>query len=79
MNNVKSMNWAAFKDALLAHPDLDLQFQYASNKLVDASFHITEIKQAPIVSVDCGGVMNSWLKKHSILLILLKNHCLLIL
>ncbi|TKC00946.1 DUF6428 family protein [Pedobacter cryophilus] len=60
MNNVNSMNWAAFKDALLANPDLDLQFQYANNQWVDASYHITEIKQAPIVSVDCGGVMNSW-------------------
>ena len=54
------MNWAAFKDALMANPDLDLQFQYANNQWVDASYHITEIKQAPIVSVDCGGVMNSW-------------------
>lgn len=60
MNNTESMNWEAFKAALLANPDLDLQFQYATNKWVDASYHITEIKQAPIVSVDCGGVMNSW-------------------
>jgi uncharacterized protein YbjQ (UPF0145 family) len=27
---------------------------------VDAAYHITEIKQAPITSVDCGGVMNKW-------------------
>ncbi|MEO6631075.1 MAG: DUF6428 family protein, partial [Mucilaginibacter sp.] len=27
---------------------------------VDASYHITEIKQTPITSVDCGGLMNNW-------------------
>ncbi|WP_276347926.1 DUF6428 family protein [Daejeonella sp. JGW-45] len=54
------MNWKAFKEQLVANPDLDLQFQYAENKWVDASYHITEIKQAPITSVDCGGVKNSW-------------------
>ncbi len=54
------MNWQNFKNELLQHPQLHLQFQYAQAKLVDASYHITEIKQAPIVSVDCGGVMNSW-------------------
>jgi len=26
----------------------------------NASYHITEIKQAPITAVDCGGVMNKW-------------------
>jgi hypothetical protein len=60
MNNLTPMNWQAFKDMLLEHPDKVLQFQYAEGQLVDASYHITEIKQAPIVSVDCGGVMNSW-------------------
>ena len=60
MNNTESMNWGDFKEALLANPNLDLQFQYAADKWVDAAYHITEIKQAPIVSVDCGGVMNSW-------------------
>lgn len=60
MNNVEAINWKTFKDTLLQHPDLDLQFQYAEGKLVDAAYHITEIKQAPITSVDCGGVMNAW-------------------
>jgi hypothetical protein len=60
MNNIESMTWIAFKEALIANPNLDLQFQYAKNQRVAASYHITEIKQAPIVSVDCGGVMNSW-------------------
>jgi hypothetical protein len=60
MNNQEAINWITFKEQLLLHPGLDLQFQYAENKWVDASYHITEIKQAPIVSVDCGGKMNSW-------------------
>lgn len=60
MNKVEAINWKTFKDTLLQHPDLDLQFQYAEGKLVDTAYHITEIKQAPITSVDCGGVMNAW-------------------
>ncbi|MCD8740837.1 DUF6428 family protein [Mucilaginibacter roseus] len=54
------MNWQTFKDQLTAHKGLALQFQYAEGQWVDASYHITEIKQAPITSVDCGGVMNVW-------------------
>lgn len=60
MNKTNFINWQTFKDELLHNPEQHLQFQYAPGKLVDASYHITEIKQAPIVSVDCGGVMNSW-------------------
>lgn len=60
MENTQSMNWQYFKEELTRNPNLDLQFQYEADKWVDASYHITEIKQAPIVSVDCGGVMNSW-------------------
>ncbi len=60
MNKSEAINWKTFKDKLLQHPNLDLQFQYAEGKLVDAAYHITEIKQAPITSVDCGGVLNTW-------------------
>ena len=60
MKNTASINWGTFKETLLQHPELDLQFQYAEGKLVNAAYHITEIKQAPITSVDCGGVMNAW-------------------
>ncbi|WP_442588430.1 DUF6428 family protein [Pedobacter sp. AW31-3R] len=60
MNKPEAVNWKSFKETLAQHPDLTLQFQYAENQWVDPSYHITEIKQAPIVSVDCGGVMNSW-------------------
>ncbi|WP_184550558.1 DUF6428 family protein [Mucilaginibacter sp. FT3.2] len=60
MNDQKAINWMEFKEQLLLHPQLNLQFQYAENQWVDAAYHITEIKQAPITSVDCGGKMNSW-------------------
>jgi hypothetical protein len=60
MNKAEAITWKTFKDMLVQHPDLELQFQYAEGKLVDAAYHITEIKQAPITSVDCGGVMNNW-------------------
>ncbi len=60
MNKIETIHWETFKGILLQHPDLDLQFQYAADKWVDASYHITEIKQAPITSVDCGGVKNTW-------------------
>jgi hypothetical protein len=60
MNQLKAINWGTFRDRLEQNPSLDLQFQYAENKWVAPSYHITEIKQAPIVSVDCGGVKNEW-------------------
>ncbi|NEU70679.1 hypothetical protein GK091_27695 [Spirosoma agri] len=54
------MTWQAFKDTLIQNPDKFLQFQYAEEEFVHPSFHITEIKQASVVSVDCGGQMNTW-------------------
>lgn len=54
------LTWHTFKHTLEQNPDLHLQFEYEAGKRVDSSFHITEIKQAPIVSVDCGGIMNTW-------------------
>ena len=62
MNKPDVINWGAFKEKLTQNPLLDLQFQYADNKWVSPSYHITEIKQAPIVSVDCGGVKNEWIE-----------------
>jgi len=60
MHTTEIVNWKTFKEKLFQNPELDLQFQYAGNKRIDASYHITEIKQAPITSVDCGGVLNRW-------------------
>lgn len=60
MNQTALTTWETFKGQLAAHPDLTLQFQYGEGQWVDASYHITEIKQAQVVSVDCGGQMNTW-------------------
>lgn len=54
------MTWQAFRSQLEKYPEQILQFQYAADKLVAPSYHITEIKQAPITSVDCGGKINTW-------------------
>ncbi len=56
---MENLKWSTFKQQLQENLGLMLQFQYAENKLVDASYHITEIKQAAITSVDCGGVINA--------------------
>jgi len=58
--NMSEMKWGEFRETLLQNPGLDLQFQYDGDKKISPSYHITEIKQAPITSVDCGGVMNAW-------------------
>ena len=54
------MNWNTFKTKLAQFPEHHLQFEFAQNTRVHPSFHITEIKQANITSVDCGGKMNAW-------------------
>lgn len=56
----EKITWKIFKDTLLKYPNLDLQFQYTDNKWADAAYHITEIKQASIQSVDCGGALDNW-------------------
>lgn len=60
MNNQNAMSWLAFKTELARNEELNLQFQYAEDEWVKPSYHITEIKQAPITSVDCGGKLNTW-------------------
>ena len=54
------MNWNEFKTQLAENPGLHLQFEFAENQKVSPSFHITEIKQANITAVDCGGKINAW-------------------
>jgi len=54
------MNWNEFKTQLAQYPEHHLQFEFAENQKVHPSFHITEIKQAQITAVDCGGKMNTW-------------------
>lgn len=37
-----------------------LLFEYATNQLVGANYHITEVKHITIDSVDCGAQTNAW-------------------
>ena len=60
MNSATKMTWETFRQGLSSHPGLGLQFNYDGNKRVKSSYHITEIKQAVINSVDCGGKVNKW-------------------
>jgi len=60
MNNPNALTWNFFKSRLEEHTAFELQFQYAEREWVKPSYHITEIKQAPVTSVDCGGKVNSW-------------------
>lgn len=40
--------------------DKVLLFEYASNALVGANYHITEVKHIAVESVDCGSGTDSW-------------------
>jgi hypothetical protein len=57
---METLEWQNFKAQLSEHPDHYLQFEYAENTKIKPTFHITEIKLAPITSVDCGGKMSAW-------------------
>jgi hypothetical protein len=57
---METLNWEEFCAELLKNQEQYLQFKYAEDKWVDTSYHITEIKQAQVTSVDCGGVRNNW-------------------
>lgn len=54
------MNWQTFKNLLTENRDLKLQFLHSDNLPVRGGYHITEIKQNQITSVDCGGTLNAW-------------------
>jgi len=49
-----------FIDALSAHTEKELLFEYAPSLLVGANYHITEVKATHVHSVDCGGQEDSW-------------------
>lgn len=49
-----------FINQLKSHPNLELQFTYPKHFNVESHFHLTEVKNLTINSVDCGGSQNSW-------------------
>ena len=42
------------------HQGKSLLFEYCSNELVKANYHITEVKHVRIDSVDCGAQIDNW-------------------
>lgn len=54
------MKTQEFLSLLQQHQDKSLVFQYAPNKLVGANYHITEVKNITVESVDCGAGTDSW-------------------
>ena len=54
------MNIQTFLNNLKNNLEKELLFEYAPDKFVNANYHITEIKNVTIESVDCGGKTNAW-------------------
>ena len=54
------MKTSEFFDLLKAHQDKALLFEYQPNMLVQANYHITEVKHQRIDAVDCGANSDSW-------------------
>lgn len=60
IENDKQMKLKEFLDLLKAQPAAELVFEYSPGALVPASFHITEVKNVHVESVDCGGRPDSY-------------------
>lgn len=54
------MKTVEFLSVLQNNTNKELLFEYAPDKLVGANYHITEVKNVAIQSVDCGGKPNNW-------------------
>ncbi len=54
------MKTLEFLNLLQEHKDKSLVFEYQPGKVVPANYHITEVKNISIDSVDCGAKTDSW-------------------
>lgn len=54
------MNTSTFLNHLKEHQGKALVFEYAPGKRVGANYHITEVKNILVESVDCGARTDSW-------------------
>ena len=54
------MKTQGFLDLLENNQEKSLLFQYAPNLFVGANYHLTEVKNINVESVDCGAVSDSW-------------------
>ena len=49
------MKTGAFLELLKQHPEKELNFEYQKGTFIPSNYHITEVKNVYIESVDCGG------------------------
>ncbi|SMD33118.1 hypothetical protein SAMN04488029_1483 [Reichenbachiella faecimaris] len=54
------MKTSELLNILRENPELGLEFEIESGKFIKPTFHITEVKNATIESVDCGGNPDSY-------------------
>ncbi|MER3376149.1 MAG: DUF6428 family protein [Allomuricauda sp.] len=54
------MKTSEFLSVLKQHQDKNLLFEYAPSKFVGANYHITEVKNITVDSVDCGAGTDFW-------------------
>ncbi len=54
------MKTQEFLNILKEHKSKSLLFEYKSGELVGANYHITEVKNIAIESVDCGAGTDAW-------------------
>ncbi|WP_190810736.1 DUF6428 family protein [Flagellimonas sp. S3867] len=54
------MNTSEFLSLLKQHQDKSLLFEYSNGKYVGANYHITEVKNITIDSIDCGTQTDFW-------------------
>ena len=54
------MKTSEFLSLLREHPNKSLVFEYEMGKTVGANYHITEVKNITIDSVDCGAGTDYW-------------------
>jgi len=49
-----------FLELLKKNPDVELTFEYDKDRFIPDTYHITEVKNVTIDSVDCGGNSDSY-------------------
>ena len=54
------MNTQNLLQILEENPNKELLFEYKEGQFVGANYHITEVKNTTIKSVDCGGRSDGW-------------------
>lgn len=54
------MNVTQFLEAIEAHGDRPLLFEYKSGEVVQGGYHVTEIKNATYETIDCGNSLHTW-------------------